>query len=147
MLAWLLSRYQLVFVYIYVSLYHMLAGLLSISVSVVRVCLCLSLSKDLLNSSPLSKPLLCLCIIMSLIFCSNFFIMHKCQIYCQCLLLIMSRNARMSMSNFLGLCCEGMCDRQTMVLLCRYPLSIIIVFLIISYETVPFSKLFCVNIF
>ena len=45
----------------------MLAGLLSRSVSVVRVCLCLSLSKDLLNSlsTTVSKPLLSLCLSVS----------------------------------------------------------------------------------
>ena len=120
----------------------MLAGLPSISVSVVRVCLCLSLSKNLLISSSVSKPLLCLCII---IFCSNFFITHKCQIYCQHLLSLRHATCiRQCIIFWVFVAREFVTDRQRYYYVDSDPLTIIIVFLIISHETLPFSKLFCI---
>ena len=117
MLAELLSLYQLVLCTsnVYVrpreSISQFLAGLLlisSISVSVVCVCLSLSLSNDLLSSLSInvSKDLLSLCLILSLII-----------VYLFSNLLYERTNVNFtvnasfyyvtSTSNILGLCCGG----------------------------------------
>ena len=121
MLARLLSLYQLVlsvFVYVYLylvlcasnvyvheNLYQMFS---SISVNVVRVCLCLSLSKDLLNSlsTTVSKALLSLCLILSLIIFSK--LLYNTQmsyLLSTPSFITHARHSVASMSNFLGLCC------------------------------------------
>ena len=83
----------------------MLAELLYISVSVVRVCLC-------------PKALLSLCLILSLIIVHLF----SKLLFCAQMSNLLSKppfitshhvNVCTSISNFLGLCCEGICDRQT----------------------------------
>ena len=91
-IAGCLSLYQLVLsMFVYVYLYQMLAGLLYNYI--------LFLSFLTFSSSS--------AIIVHL------FSTQKCQFYCQRLLILRRVNACMSTFNFLGLCCEGICDRQT----------------------------------
>ena len=107
MLAVLLSQYQLVLsMFVYVSLSDVSWSSLSISVSVVRVSLCLGLSKDLLNSlsSPVSKALLYNSVSNSLlqVKTSNNFI----TLTCQRLLLLSHVNMRM---------CTSKCEHQRLI--------------------------------
>ena len=158
MLARLLSLYQLVlavFVYLYLALcvsnFYLHENLYQMFSLVLSVLVYISLDPKIFWTLflLLSPKLFSLFVYFwpSISF-PSFFITLKCQIYCQCPLLLrhacnvtFACQSIASTSNYLSLCCWWICNRQTMVLLSLHTTNECIIFCLIKLKKLNVTSL------